>query len=70
MQATKTLSNLQLELLRVFSFELSEAELLEIKALLANHFAKKVTSEVDALFEDNQWGEEKIEEWASEHVRA
>ncbi len=54
MQATKTLSNLQLELLRVFSFELSEAELLEIKALLADHFAKKVTSEVDALFEDNQ----------------
>ena len=41
MQATKTLSNLQLELLRVFSFELSEAELLEIKALLADHFVKK-----------------------------
>ncbi len=69
MEATKTLSNLQLELLRVFSFDLSEAELLEIKALLANHFAQKVTSEMDVLFEANQWGEEKIEEWANEHMR-
>ena len=59
MEATKKLSNLQLELLRVFSYELSEEQLKEIRALLSDYFAKKVTKEMDALFEENQWGDEK-----------
>ncbi len=70
MEATKKLSNLQLEILRVFSFELSEEQLLEIRKLLADYFAKKVSSEMDSFFEKNQWGEEKIEEWSKEHMRA
>lgn len=69
MEVTKQLSNLQLELLRVFNFELSEEQLKEIRALLADYFAEKVTSEMDALFEANEWGEEKIEEWSKEHMR-
>jgi len=69
MEAAKNLSNLQLELLRVFNFELSEEQLKEIRALLADYFANKVTSEMDALFEENEWGEEKIEEWSKEHMR-
>lgn len=69
MEAAKNLSNLQLELLRVFTFELSEEQLREIRALLADYFASKVTSEMDALFEENKWGEEKIEEWSKEHMR-
>lgn len=69
MEVTKQLSNLQLELLRVFNFELSEEQLKEIRALLADYFAEKVTSEMDALFEANDWGEEKIEEWSKEHMR-
>ena len=69
MEATKKLSNLQLELLRVFSFELSEEQLLEIRGLLADYFACKVSDEMDALFEANQWSEEKIEEWSQEHMR-
>lgn len=69
MEATKKLSNLQLELLKVFSFDISDEQVKEIKALLAAYFANKVTSEMDALFEANAWGEEKIEEWSKEHMR-
>lgn len=69
MEATKKLSNLQLELLKVFSFDISDEQVKEIKALLAAYFANKVTSEMDALFETNAWGEEKIEEWSKEHMR-
>lgn len=69
MEAAKNLSNLQLELLRVFNFDLSEEQLKEIRALLADYFANKVTSEMDALFEEKKWGEEKIEEWSKEHMR-
>lgn len=69
MQAAKRLSNLQLELLRVFNYDLSEAQLDEIRTLLADYFAKRVTSEMDALFAKNEWGAEKIEEWSKEHMR-
>jgi len=69
MSAAKKLSNMQLELLKVFSIDLSEEQLMEIKTLLTNYFANKVTTEIDALFEENQWGKEKIEEWNKEHMR-
>lgn len=69
MEATKKLSNLQLELLQVFRYDISESQLLEIRGLLAKYFAEKVSNEMDALFEANGWGEEKIEEWSSEHMR-
>ena len=58
-----------MELLRVFSFDISDEQVKEIKSLLAIYFAEKVTSEMDALFEANDWGEEKIEEWSKEHMR-
>lgn len=69
MEATKRLSNLQLELLRVFNAELSDEQLKEIRSLLADYFAKKVTSQMDTLFDEKGWGEEKIEEWSEEHMR-
>ena len=66
---TKPLSNLQLELLKVYSFELEEDQLLEIRELLSAYFADKATREMDALFEQNGWGQEKIEEWSKQHLR-
>lgn len=63
------LSNLQLELLKIFSFDISEEQLLEIKALLVRYFADKVTQDMDQLFEEQGWGAEKIEEWSKEHMR-
>lgn len=69
MSVARGLSNIQLELLKVFSVDLSEEQLREIKVLLTDYFAKKVTSEMDRLFEEKGWGEEKIEEWSKEHMR-
>ena len=69
MEARKPLTNLQVELLELFQHELSEAQLLEIKALLVKYFADKVDEGMDALFEANQWGEEQVEAWSREHMR-
>lgn len=66
---SKSLTNLQLELLKVFSYELEEHQLLEIRELLSRYFADKATEEMDALFEKNNWGVAKIEEWAGQHLR-
>ena len=48
------LTNLQQELLRIFSIELSDKNLLEIKHLLAMHFAGKASDEMDSLWNSNQ----------------
>ena len=69
MGAIKKLSNAQLELLKVFSVDLSEEQLKEIKDLLVKYFADKVTNEMDKLFQKNGWGEEQIESWSKEHMR-
>jgi hypothetical protein len=53
-------TNLQLELLKVFSYDLSEAELKEIKSILMEYFAKKATTEADRVWEQDKWDEEKI----------
>lgn len=60
---------MQLELLKMFSFNLSKPQLLEIKSMLAAYFAEKITQDIDQLFKENGWGQEKMEEWASEHMR-
>ena len=69
MEAAKRLTNLQIELLEVFKYELSEEQIKEIRSLLVNYFAEKVTNDIDKLFAEKGWGEEKIEEWSREHMR-
>ena len=70
MTAQKKLTNLQLELLKVFSHELPEEQLLEIRQLLAKYFAQKVDEEMDSLWEERGWTEETMREWANEHLRS
>jgi len=69
MEAAKKLSNLQLELLKVFSFDLEEKQIIEIRDLLAKYFAEKATEEMDRLWDERGWSEQTIEEWSKEHMR-
>ncbi len=61
-----TLSPLQLELLKVYSFSPSEADLLEIKRLLANYFAEKLVQKVDAAIQERNITEADLESWLNE----
>ncbi len=69
MESTRKLTNLQLELLKIFKFDIGDDQIKEIRTILAAYFAEKVTTEMDTLFESNKWGVEKIEEWSKEHMR-
>jgi len=69
MQLTGSLSNLQLELLQTFKYQLGDQQLTEIRDLLANYFAQKATEEMDKLWEENDWDEETMEKWSQEHMR-
>ncbi len=53
MEASGKLTNLQLELLKVFSVKLNDEQLKEIKSILSNYFAEKASDEMDGLWEKN-----------------
>lgn len=63
------LTNLQLELLKTFKYDLNESQILEIKKLLTEYFAQKATSQMDKFWDENNWSEETIEKLAEEHLR-
>lgn len=68
-EQTGSLTNLQLEILQLFRYELDEKQLLEVRDLLARYFANKATEEMDRLWEERGWTEETMEEWSKEHMR-
>jgi hypothetical protein len=63
------LTNLQLELLKVFSYQLNQQQLADIKNLLANYFAEQAAQEMDKLWEENNWDSHIMADWANEHLR-
>ena len=66
---SQKLTNLQLELVKLFSYKIGENQVLEIKQLLSNYFADKATEEMDRLWDENNWSEETMKEWSNEHLR-
>ena len=63
------LTNLQLELLKVFNYQLNQQQLTDIRDLLANYFAEQATLEMDKLWEQQGWDENTMVEWANDHMR-
>ena len=69
MEATAKLTNVQLQLLKLFQYNLPETQLLEIKNILAKYFAQTATAEMDKLWEENNWSNGTMMEWVDEHLR-
>ena len=69
MQTSGTLTNLQVELLKMFQYDLPENQLLDIKNMLAKYFAETARNEMDKLSESACWSDETIQTWANEHLR-
>ena len=66
---SEKLSNLQLELLKMFSYQISNQQLLDIKNILAKYFAEQATNEMDKLWEENNWNSNTMESWSNQHLR-
>lgn len=69
MEAVGKLTNVQLELLKLFQYNLSDAQLKDIKNMLAKYFVKSASDELDKLWEEKKWDENTIESWKNEHLR-
>ncbi len=65
-QTASKLSPLQLELLKVYSFNPSEKELLEIKNMLAAFFAHRFVEKVHSAAADKGISNETLDQWLNE----
>ncbi len=61
----KPLSNLQIELLKLYSQDVSEEDLIAIKRLLANYFADQASDEMDRLWNKESWTNDTMDKWLS-----
>lgn len=68
-EASPRFSNMQLELLRLYSRDLSDEELGEIKQLLARYFAEKLSLRADQVWKEKGWTDETMEEFLHTKMR-
>ena len=62
-------NNAQLELLKVFSHNLPENELLALKKLIANFFAEKLISQADKKWDEMQWSDADMDQLLEQKLR-
>lgn len=63
------LSNLQIELLKLYANGISDKNLLDIKWMLVQYFADKATEEMDKVWKEKNLTEQDMINWTHEHHR-
>lgn len=69
MPVENKISNLQIELLKLYSTDISESDLIEIKNILANYFANKLEQSFEEFYNNKNLTPKDLENWAYEHNR-
>ncbi|ANH81107.1 hypothetical protein A8C56_09060 [Niabella ginsenosidivorans] len=66
MPSTRTLSNLQQELIKLYSTDIKEEDLLHIKRYLASYFANKAIDEADVIWMQKGYTNDTMNQWLNE----
>ena len=61
--AAHKFSNVQLELLRIYSTDVSDEVLLQLREVLSRFFAEKASDEMDKLWEERNWSDDTMRDW-------
>jgi hypothetical protein len=69
MQVQPQFTNLQLELLKVFSRQVSDDDVKAIRKMLVNYFAEKAMNLADQAWDKNGWTEKDTIKLSNEHYR-
>jgi hypothetical protein len=62
-------TNVQLELLKTFSHQLPESDLIDLKNTLALFFAKRLVNQADTVWEEKNWNDELVDEMLHTKMR-
>ena len=66
---TTTLTNLQLEIIKLYSTGMKRQELFELKGVLANFFARKAIKEADDIWDEQKLTNVDMDSWLNEGVQ-
>ena len=69
MQIQTQFTNLQLELLKVFSRQVSDDDVKAIRKMLVDYFSEKAMNLADQAWEKNGWSEKDTMKLSNEHHR-
>lgn len=62
-QSSPPLTNLQLELLKLYAYELKEEEMLELKQVLAAFFAARIRKRTGKIGQERGYTPETMRQW-------
>ena len=66
MSAARPLSNIQQELLKLYSADIAESDLLHIKRYLASYFADKAIKGADKIWDEKGYTNDTMNQWLKE----
>ena len=66
MVTTGKLTNLQQELLKLYAQQVSETDLQNIRVLLGQYFADRLTSLADTAWERQGWSAQTMHDWLND----
>ncbi|MDX2247343.1 MAG: hypothetical protein SF052_11225 [Bacteroidia bacterium] len=69
LQPITSLNRQQLEILKLFSRDLEESDLIAIKRLIVKYLAEKITKMADEVWEKNNWTNEDMDNLLNTHMR-
>lgn len=61
------LSNVQMELIKLYSTSLSDKDLLELKDVLAKYFAEKAISKANEIWDQKGLTNDDMDKWLNEN---
>lgn len=64
--ATSKLTNVQVELLNTFAYELPEEELKDLKKVLVSFFAKRIRQQTNQIWEEKGYTSETMKDWLND----
>lgn len=62
-------TNVQLELLKTFSHQLPENDLIDLKNTLALFFSKRLITQANKIWEENNWNDKLVDEMLHTKMR-
>jgi len=69
MEASHSLNNTQIEILSMFSSNLTDEELLDLKRVFTRFLAAKIKADTEAVWDEKGWTNDDMKILAKEHLR-
>lgn len=60
------LSNIQKEMLKLYSSDVKDEELEDIKKMIGFYFAQKATNEADKIWSEKNYSNDEMDKWLNE----